>query len=459
MMNLEPAHRYDAEASVEKYACLLTRSLQNEYPNAQIHVTADFGNTRTDLEIQSLTQEDSDWKEEIFDMESEDLIREHIDKLAENVYQSFQWIIRNREWLPLAEISQRFQIPTSNLRWACKQGLLEYAKPYADTWEMPLDAVPSIKNSFPWIVCDKAMLIGSLDDSGRQFDAYKEPIPDILPDSSQILLLNPSVLGIETFSAANSVLWVSKFDNFEVVLEFHNDTAWTNSQWAYDAYISALLEQLRSREDIVCERMTTGRDGVVGFRARFTNQQTDTLQRLLDKIAHSIEEAIQETELSLSGGPPWKPEYEKSGGEIQFCEQVLLPLFHKMGYEYVRYTHGNDEFGRDFILGERTRFGEMQYYGVQVKAGDISGGAKSEINKILSQITLAFEQPFNDPTVSGPIYVTACIVAISGEFKREAKSQIVNSLLKWIARGAIFFLDQEKIRTLIAQCWHRHSNA
>lgn len=260
------------------------------------------------------------------------------------------------------------------------------------------------------------------------------------------------------FSAANSLLWVYKPENFEVVLEFNNDAAWTNPQWAYNAYVDALLGQMRVRGNVVCETMTTARDGITGFRVRFVNQQTDTLQHLLEKIAHSIEEATQETELSLSGGPSWKSEYEKSGGEVRFCNQVLLPLFRKMGYDYVRYTHGDDEYGRDFILGEKTKFGEMQYYGVQVKAGDISGGAKSEINKILAQIALAFEQPFNDPTVSGPIHVMAFIVAISGKFKREAKSQIVNSLPKWIARGAIFFLDQEKIRTLIAQYWPRHSN-
>lgn len=145
LMNLAPVHQYDVEASVEKYIDLLTQSLQDEYPNARIRVTADFGNTQTELEMQRLAEGDWGWEEDIVNMQSnmqsEVFIRRHVDQLAEDVYQSFQWIIRNREWLPITEIGQRFQIPVYNLRWACKRGLLEDAKPYAGTWELPLEAI------------------------------------------------------------------------------------------------------------------------------------------------------------------------------------------------------------------------------------------------------------------------------------------------------------------------------
>ena len=74
--------------------------------------------------------------------------------------------------------------------------------------------------------------------------------------------------------------------------------------------------------------------------------------------------------------------------------------------------YGNKEFGKDFILVTNNLFGIKEYYGVQAKAGSLSGTATSNIMEITNQINMGFNVPYK--MVSGEdVYITKMIVFLS----------------------------------------------
>lgn len=52
------------------------------------------------------------------------------------------------------------------------------------------------------------------------------------------------------------------------------------------------------------------------------------------------------------------------------------------------------EYGKDFTFSELTTFGHHRHYGLQAKAGDVSGGVNASVDEWLGQIADAFAMPF-----------------------------------------------------------------
>jgi hypothetical protein len=125
-----------------------------------------------------------------------------------------------------------------------------------------------------------------------------------------------------------------------------------------------------------------------------------------------------------------------------------------MGFMSVRYTHGKKEYGKDFVFSEPTRFGELRHYGLQAKAGNVTGGVNSEIKEILGQLEEAFRMPYYEVGEPSARHISAFIVAISGRFTENAKEKIREMSPKGVI-GAVYFWDKEKILSLIAQYWSR----
>lgn len=113
-----------------------------------------------------------------------------------------------------------------------------------------------------------------------------------------------------------------------------------------------------------------------------------------------------------------------------------------MGFEQVIFNHGNKEFGKDYILTTKNIFGKTEYYGVQAKAGNMSGAATSNINEITNQINMGFNIPYK--LVDGKeIYITKMIIAISGIFTDNAKMVIQSSVEKYKFANTIFLSKKE----------------
>ena len=52
-----------------------------------------------------------------------------------------------------------------------------------------------------------------------------------------------------------------------------------------------------------------------------------------------------------------------------------------MGFIDVKYNHSKGEFGKDVTFSEINKFGVRRNYGVQVKAGDLSGKLALKLTK------------------------------------------------------------------------------
>lgn len=136
----------------------------------------------------------------------------------------------------------------------------------------------------------------------------------------------------------------------------------------------------------------------------------------------------------------WSKVFEKD--EMEFCRMYLTPFFKKMGFEQVIFNHGNNEYGKDYILVSKNIFGEPEYYGVQAKAGSLGGSATSNISEIKHQINMGFEIPYK--LVNGKeIYISKMIIAISGNFTENAQTIIQNSLEKYKRANTIFLSKKE----------------
>ena len=121
-----------------------------------------------------------------------------------------------------------------------------------------------------------------------------------------------------------------------------------------------------------------------------------------------------------------------------------------MGFLAVRYTHGVSENGRDFTFSELTSFGVMRHYGLQAKAGDVSGGVNSAIDELIGQADDAFKMPYYEIASTEPRYISTFSVAISGRFTSNAKDKIVQKVPRGVW-GSLLFLDRELILELIGR--------
>jgi hypothetical protein len=176
--------------------------------------------------------------------------------------------------------------------------------------------------------------------------------------------------------------------------------------------------------------------------------------RLKDAIHASFQEVttiINEAEVTL-GGFQWKLIYESD--EKAFCTEVLLPLLRRMGFLAVRYQHGTKEYGKDFTFSEMTPFDSLRHYGLQAKAGDITGKVNSAVDEIIGQVEDAFSMPYYETGSKEPRYISTFIVAISGTFAANAKDKIAEKIAKGVI-GSVLFLDRQTIIAFAERYWFR----
>lgn len=142
----------------------------------------------------------------------------------------------------------------------------------------------------------------------------------------------------------------------------------------------------------------------------------------------------------------WDKIYETN--EEKFSKQVILPLLRRMQFFNIKYVHGINEYGKDIIFSEINKFGEQINYGIQVKAGDVSGKSNNKIEELINQAKIAIKTPFQKVGNNNDFYISVIVIAISGKFTTQAKQRIINEIPSEF-RGSIFFWDKEKILELL----------
>lgn len=133
--------------------------------------------------------------------------------------------------------------------------------------------------------------------------------------------------------------------------------------------------------------------------------------------------------------------------ETKFSLEILLPLIRAMGFYDIKYNHGKREFGKDITFSEFDRFGIRRNFGVQVKKGDLSGEAGSELDKLIGQIDDAFTLPYIETTSREERYISDLIISISGRFTDNAQIKIVEK----VKHRNIYFMDIDKIQELLTK--------
>lgn len=202
--------------------------------------------------------------------------------------------------------------------------------------------------------------------------------------------------------------------------------------------------EIRKKSDRDVEFVEIEDDGAhIFFRYDIFLFEDMPIDRAFQRFQEIVQEIEGHTERLLEGE---EISSEILNDEIKFTVEVLLPLFRNMGFIDVRYNHGKREFGKDMTFSEIDKFGVIRNYGVQVKAGDVSGEAGSEIDKIIGQIGDAFSMPYVNTTSREKRYISDLIIAISGRFTDNAKDKIIEK----INRRNLYFLDIDKIQELLA---------
>lgn len=146
-------------------------------------------------------------------------------------------------------------------------------------------------------------------------------------------------------------------------------------------------------------------------------------------------------------GFTWKDDYEKD--EALFSKEIVLPLLRKMNSKKIYYSHGQDEYGKDFIFSEIDKFGNYINYGMQVKAGDINGKVNGQIDELIGQLDDAFKMPFKRANEL-PSFISFFYIVISGRFTENAKEKLKNKVSRQLI-GSVYILDKERIMELLAK--------
>lgn len=142
----------------------------------------------------------------------------------------------------------------------------------------------------------------------------------------------------------------------------------------------------------------------------------------------------------------WIEEYSKN--EVLFQKEFLGPLFRRMNFTEVIYTHGPREYGKDYVLSEIDKFGNVLYTAIQAKSGDIRSSDNKLIEKLVSQATSSFKIPYKTDDTELKRYTNKCIIAASGSITEQAKLEI-RSRLPIEINTSLFFLGKNDLLTLL----------
>lgn len=212
--------------------------------------------------------------------------------------------------------------------------------------------------------------------------------------------------------------------------------------WAMHRYMKELNEVCNGIEKVLVNNYEYSEDDKM-FRAFFISMLFDTSEyKNFNEIYFACKMMYNHIEKLVSNrlnGTNWIAEYETD--EMLFCHLYLTPYFKKLGF-HVIFNHGNSEFGKDYILIAENRFGLKEYYGVQVKAGNISGAASGDITTITTQIQMAFTIPYT--LINGEkIYISKMVIAISGKYSNNAKEVIQSGIDRYKFSNIIFLSKNE----------------
>ena len=88
---------------------------------------------------------------------------------------------------------------------------------------------------------------------------------------------------------------------------------------------------------------------------------------------------------------------------------------------------------------------------MQVKYGDVSGGAQGDINELIQQAKDSFSMPYYDVYSRNKVRISKVIIAISGKITQNAVEKIIEGVTEYPLKNNLIFLDKEKIEGLMSK--------
>jgi hypothetical protein len=159
-----------------------------------------------------------------------------------------------------------------------------------------------------------------------------------------------------------------------VALDFicHTYNKYWEGHYGLSVFLDTLRQQVEGAENLDVTHIELD-DAFKEITVRRTLSVDDPIVPSAQNVVQLLISLIRQTEISLCG-MAWKPVHLEN--ERQFCTEILLPLLRRMGFLFVRYTHCVREYGKDFTFSEQTPLGGLRHYGLQAKAGNVSGGVQ-----------------------------------------------------------------------------------
>ena len=294
---------------------------------------------------------------------------------------------------------------------------------------------------------------------GQKFEAEDEnafTVPKSLLRGVRLEEINPSITINVCEKVEDEIIFITSIPysirnldntNAEILFEDSGRRKFWDGQVGFKPYMETkrdiILERQQELGDIHLDSYDD--DGDYIFINYSITVEAETLGLLIQQAEQIIKEIDGAAELTL--GSPFK-EVGDAENEADFTISLLVPLLRKMGFSDVRYNHGKKEYGKDIIFSRRTEFDEYEYWGVQVKFGDVSGGVNSDIDTLVGQAEDAFKMPFYDVYTRSRQRISKLLIAISGKFTENAVEKICEKIESHPLKNNIVFVDGEKIKTL-----------
>lgn len=294
---------------------------------------------------------------------------------------------------------------------------------------------------------------------GQKFEAEDEnafTVPKSLLRGVRLEEINPSITINVCEKVEDEIIFITSIPysirnldntNAEILFEDSGRRKFWDGQVGFKPYMETkrdiILERQQELEDVHLDSYDD--DGDYIFINYSITVEAETLGLLIQQAEQIIKEIEGAAELTL--GSPFK-EVCDAENEADFAISILVPLLRKMGFSDVRYNHGKKEYGKDIIFSRRTEFDEYEYWGVQVKFRDVSGGVNSDIDTLVGQAEDAFKMPFYDVYTRSRQRISKLLIAISGKFTENAVEKICEKIESHPLKNNIVFVDGEKIKTL-----------
>ena len=312
-------------------------------------------------------------------------------------------------------------------------------------------------------------------EDGEVVECYLDGEPLASEDENTFLVQSHLLTGFRLSDIPNDVLLVpikgiesdviyidlpaqiSRYEDGQaaVRMEFTARRKYWDEEVGLAKYVAALRKALEMRAASMrdVEDITLDDDGDYVF-LYWELILTDDLeaQDALSRIGEAYDELTGHTEQILYG---FRPSPEDVRDEPTYTKRVIVPLLISMGFQDIHYSHGQTEFGKDVTFSRLDEFGILKHYGAQVKFGDMSGEAGSEIDELIGQIEDAFAMPYVSLYGKDKRYISVLYVIASGKFTSNAQEKIINKVSQPAVRSNVIFLDGEKVTELVERFAHR----